>query len=251
MYPTLEIGPLVIPTAGLVYILGLWLALSTVERAAQRLGLHVPATYTLAVSGVAAGFVGARFVFVALHWQAYSDNLLGIVWPLTSGFHLGAGLLIGAAAAFFYGRLRQLPPGSTLDAVAPGFLVALIAVSLADFLAGPGYGEQANLPWSISLFGIPRHPVQLYEIAAAAAALLTWRWALRSERLPGRAFLISVAVYSGGRLLSDAYRANALLTGGGYHIVQIVSLAALLVSLFFLALYSGGEENDLAPEAAE
>lgn len=251
MYPTLEIGPLVIPTAGLVYILGLWLALSAVERAAARLGLHVPATYTLAVTGVAAGFAGARLVFVALHWPAYSDNLLGIVWPLTSGFHLEAGLLVGASAAFFYGRLRELPLASTLDAVAPGLVVALMAVSLADFLAGPGYGEQADLLWSISLFGIRRHPVQLYEIVAGAAALLAWQWALRGGRLPGRAFLMSATVYSAGRLLADAYRANAPLTDGGYHVVQIIALLVLLASLALLARFAGGEENVLAQEAAE
>jgi len=251
MVPTLEIGPLVIPTAGLVYILGLWLALSAVEGAAARLGLHVPATYTLAVTGVAAGFAGSRLVFVALHWSAYSENLLGIVWPLTSGFHLGAGLLFGAAAAFFYGRLRDVPPASTLDAVVPGLLVALIAVSLADFLAGPGYGEQADLPWSISLFGIRRHPVQLYEIAAGAAALLAWQRARRGDRSPGRPFLVSAAVYSAGRLLADAYRANAPLTGDGYHVVQILALAVLLVSLFLLARFAGEEENVPAQEAAD
>ena len=250
MYPTLDIGPLVIPTAGLVYLLGLWLALSAVERAALRLRLHVPATYTLAVTGVATGFVGARLVFVALHWPAYSDNLLGIVWPLTSGFHLGAGLFIGIAAAFFYGRLHKLPPASTLDALAPGILVALVAISLADFLAGPGYGEQADLPWSISLFGIRRHPVQLYEIAAGAAALLAWQWMLGRGRRPGQLFLVSAAVYSTGRLLSDAYRANAPLIGGGYHAVQIVSLAVLLISLFFLALLSGREQEVRAQEGA-
>lgn len=251
MYPTLEIGPLVLPTAGLVYILGLWLALSAVERAAARLGLHVPATYTLAVTGVAAGFAGARLVFVALHWPAYRENLLGIIWPLTSGFHLGAGLLIGVAAAFFYGRHRELPSASTLDAVAPGLLVALIAISLADFLAGPGYGEQADLSWSISLFGIRRHPVQLYEIAAGATALFAWQWAARRGRSPGLPFLVSAVVYSAGRLLADAYRANTPLTSGGYHIVQIISLAILLVSLLFLARFSGDDETTLAQEGAD
>ena len=251
MYPTLEIGPLVIPTAGLVYILGLWLALSAVERAAARLKLHVPATYTLAVTGVAAGFAGARLVFVALHWQAYSDNLLGIVWPLTGGFNLPSGLLVGIAAAFFYGRLRNLPPAATLDALAPGLLVALIAVSLADFLAGPGYGQQADLPWSISLFGIRRHPVQLYEIAAGAAGLLVWQSALRSVRHAGQPFLISAAIYSAGRLLADAYRANTPITTGGYHLVQIISLAVLLVCLFFLARLAGAEESPVAQEAAD
>ena len=151
MLPTVNLGPLVIPTAGLVYILGIWTALSAVERAAARLGQPVAATYNLAVTGLAAGFVGARLTFVALHWQAYAQQPLGIIWPLTSGFSPEAGLLIGVAAAFFYGRAQRLPLAATLDALAPGLLVALLAVSLADFLAGPGYGIADDLPWSINV----------------------------------------------------------------------------------------------------
>src|SRR5690606_28581398 len=97
----------------------------------------------------------------------------------TSGFNLWAGVFVGVAAAFFYGRARQLDAGDSLDALAPGLLVAAISISLADFLAGPGYGTEANLPWSISLFGIARHPVQIYEIVIALLALAVWRFALR------------------------------------------------------------------------
>ena len=58
---------------------------------------------------------------------------------------------------------RQLPPAGTLDALAPGLVVGLMVVSLADFLAGPGYGSETTLFWAIDLFGVRRHPVQLYE----------------------------------------------------------------------------------------
>lgn len=238
MLPTLSIGPLVIPTASLVTILGIWASLAAIEKAAEILDLNVPWIYSLATIAMGSGFVAARTVFVAAHWSAYSENLVGIVWPLTSGYNLWAGILVGLAAAFFYGRARQLHAGDTLDALAPGMLVAAISISLADFLAGPGYGTEAQLPWSISLFGISRHPVQLYEILVAALSLLLWFAFLRRRAFGGHLFLLTAVVFSMGRLFIDAYRANTILTAGGYHVVQIASLFVAIVAMIMLMLRS-------------
>jgi phosphatidylglycerol---prolipoprotein diacylglyceryl transferase len=116
----------------------------------------------------------------------------------------------------------------------PGLLVTLLAVSLADFAAGPGFGKQAELLWSIDLFGVRRHPVQLYEIAAAGLAVVAWNRTRRTQHTPGHPTLLAAAVYSAARLFTDAYRANTPLTDGGYHLVQIASLGILLISLFLL-----------------
>jgi phosphatidylglycerol:prolipoprotein diacylglycerol transferase len=234
MLPTLNIGPLAIPTAGLVYILGIWLTLFAVEKAASLLELRVNDIYNLATVALVAGFVTARLTFVATYWSAFEDNLLGIVWPLNAGFSVWAGLLGGAAAAFFYGRAKQLESESTLDALAPGLLVALMTVSLADMLAGPGYGTAADLLWSINLFGVERHPVQLYELLIGLAALLAWLYLVRRPHRSAQPFLVAIAVYSAGRLFVDAFRANAWLSAGGYHILQIIALVILLAALFLL-----------------
>ncbi|MFW5940243.1 MAG: prolipoprotein diacylglyceryl transferase [Chloroflexota bacterium] len=247
MLPTIDIGPLVIPTAGLVYILGIWLALSVVEKAAAALRLHVAATYTVGVAALAGGFIAARVVFVVTHWSAYADNLLGIIWPLTSGFNFGAGLLVGIAAGFFYARARRLPAGDTLDALAPGILVGLAMVSLADFLAGPGYGKEADLLWSIDLFDIRRHPVQIYEIVVAALALLGWHLQRSRREYAGQLFLLAAAIYSAGRLFVDAFRANAWLTAGGYHVLQIILFILFMACLFLLGYFA--RQN--APAQAE
>ena len=238
MLPTIDIGPLVLPSGGLVYIVGIWLALTAVEKAAARLKLNVAATYGVAVTALATGFIAARLAFVALHWEAYRQNLIGIVWPLTSGFNIGAGLFFGIAGGFFYGRAKQLPLARTLDGLAPGLIVALMTVSLADFLAGPGYGLRADLPWSIDLFGVRRHPVQLYELLGGLLALGAWWRVRRGQSVPGQLFLITVVVYGTTRLFTAAFRANAWLSGGGYRIVQIISLVVVLLALSGLAYLS-------------
>ena len=206
MYPTISLGPLVLPTAGLVYIFGAWIVLSVIERSAKAMGLNAEATYGLAAVSLVAGFVGSRLIFVISHWPAYQSNIIGIFWPLTSGYTVWAGLIFAIAAAILFGRAKQLPLGPTLDALTPGLLLTLIIISLADFLAGPGYGIQTAVPWRINVFGVGRHAVQFYEIIVAVMALIVWWAAYKKHRYDGRLFLMATAVYAGGRLFIDALK---------------------------------------------
>ena len=235
MLPTVSIGPAVIPTASLSVILGLWVSLSLVERGARALKLNVALIYGVASTGLIAGILAARLTFVALHWSAYQENLLGIIWPINSGFTPWGGLLIGAAAALFYARLRQAPPAATLDALIPGIIAGLIFISLADFLGGPGYGTTTNLPWGISQYGVRRHPVQLYEIVVGLTALAVWWGSIPPRHPAGSLFLLTTSIYSAGRLFVDAFRANAWLTSSGFHVLQIAALILTLVCLILLA----------------
>jgi len=237
MLPYLNLGPIGLPTAPLIYIAGVWLALYAVDRAARRLGQAAEPVYALASLALLTGFIGARLLFVLLHWSSYDDNLLGIIWPLTSGYNAAGGVLLGVAAAVFYGRWRRLPLWPTLDALAPGLLIFLMAVSLADFLGGAGYGSLTAMPWGINMFGVRRHAVQLYEVAAGAAALGMW-WASTSPGRvggAGRPFLLAVAVYAAGRLFVDAFKETTPVMGGGFHVVQVVALVSMLLAFILLA----------------
>jgi prolipoprotein diacylglyceryltransferase len=257
MLPYLNLGPIGLPTAPLVYILGVWLALYAVDRAARRLRQQPERLYALASIALLGGFIGARVTFILLHWSAYDDNLLGIIWPLTTGYNAPGGVLIGAAAGFFYGRWRRLSLWPTLDALAPGLLIFLMTASLADFLGGAGYGSLTSLPWGIDQYGVRRHAVQLYEVLVGVVALGVW-WAatdLTGRRvrfwsdesvarrpvrsyITGRPFLLAVAVYAAGRLFVDAFKETTPLMAGGFHAVQVAALAVLLLALVLLARLS-------------
>jgi phosphatidylglycerol---prolipoprotein diacylglyceryl transferase len=234
MLPTLPLGPLVLPTAPLILILGAWLSLWLLERAAQSLGLNHEAVYNLGVIGLLVAVVGARLSFVLLYWQAYEQDWLGIIWPLHTGYLPLVGVVIGGLAAFFYGRFHQLPPLSTLDALVPALIVGLMAISLADLLSWGGFGTVTAVPWAITQFGLQRHPVQVYELLAGLLALAVWWRLLIRRRFKGQLFLVTTAVYSAGRLFVEAFRDDALLTGDGYRLIQLISLAILLTCLFAL-----------------
>lgn len=238
MFPAINIGPFVLPTAAFIYLIGIWVCLTVGERAARHLGLHPDIMSGLLGAGLLAAFVGARLTFVAMYWSAYEDNLLGIIWPINSGFSLWGGLFFGAAAMFFYGRYKQIPAAPYLDALAPVLVLGLLFASLADFLGGPGFGTITTLPWGIDSFGIRRHPVQLYEIVVAALALLAWWLFAQRQSFAGQLFLITTAVYASGRLFVDAFRANTWITSGGWHGLQILCLLAALAALFLLMRHS-------------
>ncbi len=238
MFPTINLGSFVFPTAGLLYIFGAYLCLTVIEKAAMPLKLNKDKIYAIGTVGLIGGVVGARLAFVVEYWAAFQENLLGIIWPLNTGYTPMAGVLIGITAVIFYGRAKQMPVASTSDALIPGIIIGLMVVSLADFAAGPGYGVLTAVPWGVSQFGIRRHPVQIYEILVGGMALLLW-WKLASKRaFEGQLFLASTAVYGAGRLFVEAFRANALLTSAGYHIVQMISLLLLLTSLFLLGFFN-------------
>jgi prolipoprotein diacylglyceryltransferase len=51
-------------------------------------------------------------------------------------------------------------------------------------------------------------------------------------------FLVTAAVYSAGRLFVEAFRDDAILTGDGFRLIQIISLAILLACLYALSRLS-------------
>ncbi|MCA9919017.1 MAG: prolipoprotein diacylglyceryl transferase [Anaerolineales bacterium] len=244
MFPTLNLGGLVFPTAGLIIILGIWLILSLVERTAVRTNQNPQLIYGVAATAVFVGFIGARLTFVLQYWSAFRQNLLNIVWPLNSGYNVWGGVALGLVGAFFYARAKRLSPWPTLDALLPGLVFALMVVSLADFAGGPGYGTLTAVPWGISQFGVRRHPVQLYELLVGGLALFTWwRVTAPGKYEVGRPFLLGTAVYTAGRLFVDAFRDDVWVIGVGYHGIQIVTLVILLAALFQMSRLAAPAEK--------
>ncbi len=241
MYPTLSLGPLAFPTAPLLLLLGAYGALSAVERAARLLGQNVARLYNLGGVLLLGYFVGARLTFVLIYWPVFRNDLLSVIWPLQSGYNLWGGLLVMLAVGFFYSRYHQLDLWSILDALTPGILIMILALSLADFFGGPGFGKLTTLPWGITQFGVRRHPVQLYEALVVLLALGSWWLMRRSRQFDGQLFLLSAALTSGGFLFTDAYRENAWLAANGIHLLQVVSLVVMLLSLYLLGQRSRGQ----------
>lgn len=235
MYPVLNLGPAAIQLPGLILLLGFWLSLNVAGRRAKAAGLSEDAIFNTGFIALLVGLIGARLGFVALHGSAYQNDLPGILAITTGALSLPAGLLVGVATAALYLRRRGPAVPGLLDALAPGLALMFAFISLADLSAGSAYGAVSDLPWAIELWGARRHPTQIYESLAALGTLASLCWVHGRRPYAGFPFLLFLLVYGSQRLFLEAFRADPWLLPGGFRGVQVLSLGAVILSLWLMS----------------
>jgi len=132
--------------------------------------------------------LGARLLYALEHVSAYVAAPLSLLAPSATALDPWGGLLVGAAVAGLYGRAQRLPLRATLDALAPGLAVFMIAVGAANVLGGSGYGSPLKAPWAMLQWGEYRHPTQIYETVLALVVFLGWKFMQAGSMSPGNRF---------------------------------------------------------------
>lgn len=235
MFPTISLGRLAIPTQPLIFVLGVYAALNAFEWAARRVRLHPSAVAGTASLALLGGMAAARLAFVGRFWSLYAAQPLAIIWPLTSGYVAWVGWAAGGLILLAMARRSRLPLWSLADALAPGLIIFLAALSLGDWLGGPGLGLPTDRPWGLRVVDVRRHPVQAYELIVLAAAF--WAWLRPRDphtAEPGRRFLLALSWAAIGRLFTEAFRLQSPLLAG-FRLPQLVALALALVASAVLA----------------
>lgn len=90
---SINLGPLALPIAPLLLIAGLMLAMGAAtwwSPKSERLAARDRLFYAMLV-----GLVAARLVHVALNWDAYASDLLGMLDVRDGGWHAAAGIVAG------------------------------------------------------------------------------------------------------------------------------------------------------------
>jgi len=236
MLPVLQIGPLAIQFPGLLLLAGVWLALLVVERSALRHGLPADRMTTMVLLALLAGIVGARLGYALRFLDLYFEQPLALFALNPNTLSAYEGLVAALLAGLVYIQRRELPLLRTLDVLAPGLALFMVAVGLAHLASGAAFGAPSTLPWSIELWGTLRQPSQVYEsLAALLIFLLAWRLQAR-QVFDGFLFGAVVALQAAARLFLEAFRGDSLLVFGSLRLAQIVSLAVLLSALLALHL---------------
>ena len=236
MLPVIQLGPLSLPTGPLALLLAVWAALAVGAWAARREGLDGDDIYNAGLYGLAAGLVAARLAHVIVYWDAYRTQLLEIFGFNQRAFLLWPGVIVALAVAGWYVYRHRLPLVKVLDAIAPGVLVGIAIADVAALLTGRNAGAPTNLPWAVSLWGVPRHPVQIYEALAALAVAALALWMIARGSRPGSAALVALCGYGLSRWLLEPFRAPeaSVTVLGGLRLAQVVGLAVALIALWGL-----------------
>lgn len=238
MFPVLQIGPLALQTPGFILILGLWLGLTLAERWAYHFQTNANTIYNLVFNTLIAGLIGARLVYFARYASIFIESPLNLISLNPGLFDPLGGLAVGLLTALIYGNRNKLVLWSTLDAITPILGVFAVALGLSHLASGDAFGVETNLPWGINLWGVIRHPTQVYEIVYALIALgAIWfnTTKLKSNpMIPGEIFLFFVAFSSIGRLFLEAFRGDSIILAGNVRLVQIGAWITLALSLWGL-----------------
>lgn len=188
MYPILfSLGPVHIFSFS-VFLLLSWVVFSFLFwRWLHTWGVEDEKIFDLTFYTTLSALVGARALYVALHWSAFADSVLKIpaLW-VAPGLSLYGALIGGLVTLIYLARHRGVRVGMVVDAIGMSLPAVLILGEIGSLLDGSETGTMAgNLAWSVGYVGHVgrRHPVQLYAMIVLLILLVAvWFWERRATR---------------------------------------------------------------------
>lgn len=278
MIPFLHLGPLTIPTFGLMVACAMLAAFFVLRADLERRGLassnkkdasnsagaaspksaNAEAELLIAIPCMV-GLAGAK-LYHLLESPAdfFAHPLALLISPY--GFAWFGGLLAGFAAFVWVGRRQHIPLLSLLDVGSPAAALGYGIGRIGCFLSGDGdYGIPTSLPWGMSFPNglVPTtqrvHPTPIYElIVACAIAWFLWRMfdrqrrALRNNPLPAGSVFAAYLVLTGlARFLVEFIRINprSFLGMSNAQAASLASFIAGIILWWWLAKSFTRREN--------
>lgn len=248
MKPVLfQLGPFPVSSFGVFLLVAFVVGILLLLPRARRMGWDPGEVVDLSLYTIIGGVVGARIGYVLVNLRDFLTDPLRIVtiWR-DAGLTFYGALLGGAAVAWLYGRRRGWGLGALADAAAPGLALGYAVAMIGALLYGLNYGRPTTVPWAITLFGEPRHPTQLYLMAAALVIFGLLQLAEGRPHAPGRVFWAFLALYGAARSVVEVFMdpTGSPRVAGPLTLAQVASLVALALG-GVLWLIQGS-----APEAA-
>jgi prolipoprotein diacylglyceryl transferase len=262
-------GPLFIHVYGLMYVIGISLAIYITGRRWAAAGGDKALVYDVALWAVPAGIVGGRIYFdvttpfdMPHHW-----------WGPFAVWDGGLGIWGGVALAAIVGSWRVRRAGASvgvfMNAVAPALLVAQAIGRIGNYFNQELFGKPSSLPWAVQISyaarvnsGMPTadlkyttfQPSFLYELIfdLALAAALVWLGHHRRIQ-PQGLFALYVAGYSGYRIFEETIRIDSSAYFLGLRLNFFVAIVLTVAGLvwFVIAQRHGGRQPRPPGEAAQ
>ena len=234
MFPIIRIGPLSLQAPGLMLLLSLWIGITLTEKSAKTYKSSAEKLSSLILVSLVTGILGARIAYIAQFPQAFASNLFSMLSLNPGLLDVTGGIAAAIAGAIIYGQKKEMEFWQTLDALIPFFGMLAIGLATSNLSSGNGFGMETNIPWGIELWGMKRHPSQIYEILGALVTLnLLWPPKQNTNSTTGVSFLTFVAITAGYRLFLEGFRGDSTLIFGETRATQVIALG-VLAAVFWL-----------------
>jgi len=216
----IHLGPLFIHYYGLMYVVGITLAIVITRRRWRAMGGSPELVGDVALWAVPAGIIGGRIYFDITTPAEIPHVWYGIFAVWSGGLGIWGGIAGGAVAGIWRVRRAGASAGMFANAIAPALLVAQAVGRIGNYFNQELFGKPSSLPWAleISLSHRPNgylgsstfQPSFLYELIfdLAWAAALIWIGHHRRIR-PWGLFALYVAGYSAYRIFEETIRIDS------------------------------------------
>lgn len=236
MLPILNIGPLAIQFPGLILLVGIWLGIAWTDKTAQRYNLKSNNILNALLIAALIGFIAARIAYFIQFPQAFKANPLAVFALKTDMLDSFAGVTFGIIGALVYLQRHKIPFWSLLDSLTSLMAAFMIALGFSQLASGDAFGAPADLPWSIFLWGVDRHPSQVYAILVSIPIAFftapSRRFIITSPT--GTRFLLFIAGTALARIFLEIFRGDSISMIGNIRLAQIISWGILALSLWLL-----------------
>jgi prolipoprotein diacylglyceryl transferase len=265
----IHLGPLFVHVYGLMYVIGIALAIYITARRWEATGGDRALVYDVAVWAVPAGLIGARIYFdVTTPFDITPHTWWGPLAIWKGGLGVWGGIAAGAVAGVWRVRRAGANVGVFMNAVAPALLVAQAIGRIGNYFNQELFGKPSGLPWALEISPAARknagiqaadlkyatfQPSFLYELIfdLALAALLVWL-GRRGRIKPQGLFSLYVAGYSAYRIFEETIRtdSSAYFLGLRLNFFTAIVLTAAGLAWFILVQRYGDAQPARTPEAA-
>jgi phosphatidylglycerol:prolipoprotein diacylglycerol transferase len=250
-----------LPTFGLMVGIAFFVGMHLATREANRLMPDQPREFmgNACIWAFLAGILGARLFHLLEYPREFLAHPAEMLFS-RSGFTIYGGLIVGALTAVWYARAKKAPIALTMDAAAPGLMIAYAIGRLGCQISGDGdWGIAADLAakpdWLPQWFWAQTYtnniagvvidppgvyPTPIYEFAMSMVAFGVL-WGLRKHtHRAGWLFWLYVLLAGVERLLIEFIRVNTTyeLLGVAVTQAQLISAACIVAGAIGMFVFS-------------
>ncbi|MER8062569.1 MULTISPECIES: prolipoprotein diacylglyceryl transferase [unclassified Streptomyces] len=214
-----HLGPLYIHFYGLMYVVGIGLAVFLGRRRWQAAGGDPELVDEVAMWGVPFGILGGRIYFDLTTPKEIPPHWWGPLAVWDGGLGIWGGVALATVVCVWRLRRAGASVAGMMDALAPCLLIAQAIGRVGNYFNQELFGGPTSLPWGPEIDPAHRpdgylqsaafHPTFLYELIwdLLLAALLI-RLGRTGRLRPGSLFPLYVAGYSAFRIFEESLRVD-------------------------------------------
>jgi len=224
----LHLGPLKLSWYGLMYVVGIVIALRVILGYTTRKGMNQDMVYRILWWCVAAGLIGGRLYFVIQQPNLVSYYLaqpIHIIATWEGGMAFFGAIFLVIPTIFWRARVERINPLVAIDAGVLFAAAGQIFGRIGNIINGDIIGYRSTLPWSTvyqnhnswaclnpATCNVPVQPAALYEMLTNIVLLVLMLYLARRVSRPGVLMLVYLYAYAITQFLLFFTRDNLIVS---------------------------------------